>query len=166
MKKLLLSLAVVVLAGGAAVAQHQPMTPSQPAAGAQHEDQSKNTTSSTLIVDDMAFNEETHDFGTVPEGPAAEVEFKFKNTGKEPIVIQSVRPSCGCTTPSYSKEPVKPGETGVIKASYATSSRPGGFNKAITVTSNAGTKMLFIKGEVEPAPQSSVPQNSSMMKTH
>jgi hypothetical protein len=54
----------------------------------------------------------------------------------------------------------------IIKASYGTQGRPGPFNKNLTVLSNAGSKVLFIKGEVEKAPESSVPQNNSMIKTN
>ena len=121
-------------------------------------------TNPNLSISDMAFDNEAHDFGTIPEGPAAEHEFKFVNKGKEPIILQQVSASCGCTTPSYSKEPVLPGKTGTVKASYATQGRPDGFTKSITVISNAGTKVLTIKGTVEKAPESSVPQNSSMIK--
>jgi len=119
-----------------------------------------------VSADAMKFENETHDFGTIPEGPAAEYEFVFKNTGKEPIVIQRAQPSCGCTTPSYSKDPVLPGKNGTIKASYGTQGRPNAFTKTITVVTNVGTKVLTIKGNVEKAPESSVPANSSMIKTN
>lgn len=119
--------------------------------------------STTLTVENIVFESEVHDFGTVPEGPNADYEFKFKNTGKEPINLQTVNASCGCTTPSWSKEPVLPGKTGSIKASYATKGRPGGFTKSITVVSNAGTKVLTIKGTVEPAPAGSAPASSKSM---
>ncbi len=158
MKKIVLSLGLVALSTGFVMAQahdhdHDHSAHAQQAA-----------TETTLTVENMVFNEEVHDFGTIPEGPAAEVEFTFKNTGDEPILIQNVRPSCGCTTPSWSKDPVLPGKTGTIKASYGTKGRPNGFNKSITVTSNAGTKVLSIKGTVEPAPAGSVPTTSSMIK--
>lgn len=120
----------------------------------------------SLKPENMVFKTETHDFGSVAEGPSAEYEFEFKNTGKEPIVIQQVQASCGCTTPSYSKDPVLPGKTGKIKASFSTAGRGGSpFNKNITVMSNAGTKVLTITGTVEKAPESSVPENTSMIKT-
>lgn len=111
------------------------------------------------------FKTETHDFGTLQEGDPAVVEFTFKNTGKEPLIIQNVHPSCGCTLPYWSKDPVAPGKTGVIKASYGTKGRVGAFNKSITVTSTAGTNVLHIKGVVVKAPQDSAPQNTSMIKT-
>ncbi len=175
MKKLLLLLGVVAMSAGFANAQghsnhdgHNHGTPPQtiaaPASTAQPTNSTENKTQSTSVtVDNLVFENEVHDFGTLPEGPSAEYEFTFKNTGKEPINLQTVNASCGCTTPSWSKEPVLPGKTGSIKASYATQGRPGGFTKSITVVSNAGTKVLTIKGTVEPAPSGSAPASNKSM---
>ena len=121
-------------------------------------------------AESISFAEPSHNFGSLPEGPSAEHEFVFTNTGKEPIVIQRVQASCGCTTPSYTKEPVAPGQKGSIKAAYNTSGRPGAFTKTLTVFYNVGSntttlsKTLTISGSVDKAPSSSVPENSSMMK--
>jgi Protein of unknown function (DUF1573) len=125
-----------------------------------------NPPASSLKVENMAFTTDVHDFGTVPEGPTADYEFSFKNTGKEPIVLSKVQASCGCTTPSYSKEPVPPGQEGKIHVTYNTKGRPNAFTKSITVVSNAGTKILTIKGTVEKAPATSAPENNSMLKTN
>lgn len=149
MKKTFLALAILAFTGTGAFAQQQ-------------------TTTTKTVKNDQTtieFKTTTHDFGTLQEGDPAVAEFKFKNTGKEPLIIQNVRPSCGCTTPYWSKEPINPGKKGVIKASYGTKGRPGAFNKSITVTSNAGRQVLYIKGIVKRAPTSSVPSNKSMMKT-
>src|SRR5947207_8236017 len=70
-----------------------------------------------------------HDFGTVEESGPIGYEFTFTNTGSAPIVITDVRASCGCTTPSWPKEPIAPGGKGVIKAEYNTTGRIGIFNK-------------------------------------
>ena len=156
MKKIILSLSLVAIATVASYAQVAPVAPQE----------GTPTPPTTLKVENMAFTTESHDFGNVAEGPAAEYEFAFKNTGKEPLIVQRVQASCGCTTPSYSKDPVLPGKQGVIKASFATQGRPGAFTKTITVVSNAGTKVLTIKGQVEKAPTSSVPENNSMIKTN
>ncbi|MGB0838567.1 MAG: DUF1573 domain-containing protein [Chitinophagales bacterium] len=96
------------------------------------------------------FTNESHDFGTVEEGPKIKHQFPFKNVGKEPLIISNVKASCGCTTPDWSKEPIMPGEESVITAIYNTSKRIGPFNKSVTITSNAytPTKRLFIKGKV------------------
>jgi hypothetical protein len=163
MKKVILSLGFAVLCVGAAMAQVKKdgavMLSSQAATA-------PTAPATTLKPENLAFTSETHDFGTIPEGPAAEHEFRFKNTGKEPITIQKVQASCGCTTPSYSKDPVLPNKDGAIKASYNTNGRPGPFTKTITVVSNAGTKVVTIKGTVEKAPTTSVPENNSMIKTN
>ena len=165
MKKLILSLGVTALVSGAAFAQDKKMefsthatpTPSSTPAAAP---------ATTLTADNIAFSTDSYDFGSIEEGPAADHVFQFTNTGKEPLIIQRVQPSCGCTTPDWTKEPIAPGKTGMIKASYGTQGRPGHFEKTLTVFSNAGTKMLSFKGTVEKAPESSVPQNTSMMRTN
>lgn len=167
MKKVLLSLSVLVLTGTVAMAQHKEGdghnhgTTAKPVVNAVV---SSNTGVKNL--EDIAFAAETHDFGTIAEGPAAEYEFTFTNKGKEPLVINSVSASCGCTTPSWPKEPIMPGKSGTIKASYNTAGRPGSFTKTITVLSNRGSKVLSINGNVERAPETSVPQNTSMLKTN
>ena len=121
----------------------------------------------TLKADDMAFTEMTHDFGTIQEGPDAVCKFTFVNKGKEDIVVQKAQASCGCTVPTYSKDPIKPGGTGTIDVAFHSQGKPaGGFTKTITVTSNAGSKILTIKGSVEKAPTTSVPENNSLIKTN
>lgn len=102
----------------------------------------------------IQFTTTTHDFGTIKEGTLANYDFTFTNTGTAPLVLSSVQPSCGCTTPEWSKEPILPGAKGVIKASFNSYGRPGTFQKYITVKSNAsnGEISLTIKGTVEPKP--------------
>ncbi|MCR5498346.1 MAG: DUF1573 domain-containing protein [Paludibacteraceae bacterium] len=103
---------------------------------------------------EIYFEQITHDFGTFPEeNGKVSCTFEFKNVGTADLVLQSVKASCGCTTPDWTKEPVKPGETGVVKATYNATGRPGSFTKTITVKSNAGEKRLTIKGEVIPKAQ-------------
>ena len=107
----------------------------------------------------MTFQTEEYDFGVVKEeGGAISHEFVFVNTGQAPLVISQVKASCGCTTPSWSKEPVAPGDTGMVVAQYNPLNRPGTFRKAITVTSNAtpATRSLYIKGAVNPKPKTPV----------
>jgi len=104
------------------------------------------TVSSTA---DIRFEKDLHDYGTMDQGANGICEFKFTNTGKEPLIISGAKGSCGCTVPNYPKEPIVPGGHGVIKVSYDTK-RVGAFNKTVTVTSNAnsGTKTLSIKGVI------------------
>ncbi len=100
------------------------------------------------------FQEETHDFGEVPEGPTAEVDFEFRNVGKEPITIQEAHGSCGCTVPKWPQEPILPGKKGVIHVTYNTIGRPGPISKDVTINSNAqqSPMVLHIKGNVKPKP--------------
>ena len=105
----------------------------------------------------ITFEEPTHDFGTIKEedGPA-EFDFKFKNSGSEPLKILNVRASCGCTTPDWTREEVAPGAEGFIRASYNPRNRPGPFHKTLTVTTNApqnNTLVLRINGQVQPKPR-------------
>jgi hypothetical protein len=100
-------------------------------------------------VGEMTFETTEIDYGAINQNANGERLFSFKNTGDAPIVITQVRSSCGCTVPSYSKEPILPGETSEITVKYATN-RVGVFKKTITVMSNAKEpqKTLYIKGNV------------------
>ena len=94
----------------------------------------------------IKFSEKEFDFGTVPQGKPVTHEFEFTNTGAEPVVLENVKASCGCTTPTWTKEPVMPGKKGSIKAQY-NMAREGSFRKSITVTTKDGeTVELFISG--------------------
>jgi hypothetical protein len=101
----------------------------------------------------LEFEELVHDFGTIKEELGTVTHaFKFTNTGDKPLVIIKVKPSCGCTTSGWTKEPVQPGETGEVLATYKTSS--GAFNKSLTVTaSGLPDVILYIKGNVTKKPE-------------
>lgn len=102
---------------------------------------------------EMDFKRTEHNFGTIKEEiGAVSTQFEFTNTGKSPLIIQRVSASCGCTTPSYTKEPVLPGKKGTISATYSTVRRPGTFNKTIRVYTNVPDTVyvLTIKGNVTP----------------
>jgi hypothetical protein len=94
---------------------------------------------------------ETYDFGTIEEGTIATYEFEFTNTGDQPIEISSVKASCGCTAPDWSKTAIFPNKKGKIKASFDSNGRPGPFMKSLTVISNAQKSniVLYIKGFVK-----------------
>lgn len=98
---------------------------------------------------EFKFDKETHDFGKIPQGKPVTHVFTFTNVGTEPIIINEVKPSCGCSVAEFTKTPVKPGETGTISVTYnAAAKQP--FTKNFTVRSNTKTpvKTLYIKGEV------------------
>ncbi len=124
------------------------------------------TSATKLTPENLAFKEDVHNFGNVAEGDKADFDFVFTNTGKEPILIERAQPSCGCTASEWTREPILPGKTGFVRASYHTQGRPGPFTKNVTVLSNAGAKVLTFKGEVEKAPSSSVPESQSIIKTN
>ena len=108
----------------------------------------------------MTFEKTEHDFGKINEADGrVSTEFVFKNEGMAPLVLSNVRASCGCTTPSWTKEPVEPGQNGSITVTYNPNGRPGRFQKTITITSNASepTQKVFIKGEV--IPKQAKPEN-------
>lgn len=99
------------------------------------------------------FQETEYDFGNVKEGTLVEHTFKFKNVGEAPLVIQNASASCGCTVPSYSKEPIPVGGTGEIQVKFDSKTRVGVQSKTITVTANTkpAVSTLRIKGTVEGA---------------
>ena len=102
---------------------------------------------------EVKFQKNVHDYGSVKEEVEVAVsDFEFTNIGTSPVVIQRVIASCGCTAPTYTKEPVLPGKKGNIKVAYSTSNRPGTFNKNVRVYTNVPDTVytLTIKGNVIP----------------
>ncbi len=93
--------------------------------------------------------ETEHNFGKIAKNKPVTAEFKFTNTGTEPLIISNARGSCGCTGVEFPREPLMPGTSGVVKATF-NAANVGTFNKSVTVESNAeaGTVVLQIQGEV------------------
>jgi hypothetical protein len=100
-----------------------------------------------------------HDFGAnvkqLPDGVSA--TFTVTNIGKEPLLIENVQASCGCTVPAWDKSPIAPGKTGSFTAKYNSQGRPGGFTKSLTIMTNRGRKAVTIKGTVEATPVAPTP---------
>ena len=99
---------------------------------------------------EISFEEKVFDYGTITKGADGNHTFTFTNTGNSPLVIESVKSSCGCTVPKKPEAPIAPGASGSIQVRYDTQ-RLGVFRKSITVTTNAGTNSvvaLKIKGTV------------------
>ena len=88
--------------------------------------------STTVQILDSAY-----DFGKAGEGEKVDFSFRFRNTGNHPLIITDARASCGCTKPTWPKEPIPPGATAAIKAEFNTEGRMGPAYKVITVVSNA-----------------------------
>ena len=117
-------------------------------------------------VAEITFESLEHNYGNIYKGDNGECEFVFKNTGKAPLTITNCRASCGCTVPSWPKDPIAPGKKSVIRVKYDTG-RIGTINKSITVTSNAinNSVTLHITGHISEKPVESVPtQEAPMMR--
>ncbi len=102
---------------------------------------------------EITFETDVIDYGDVAHGSDGTREFKFTNTGTAPLVISKAYSTCGCTVPSPPKDPIAPGETGVIKVKYDTNRAPGPIRKTITVYTNASAEpsTLKITGNLLPA---------------
>ncbi|UXP31386.1 DUF1573 domain-containing protein [Reichenbachiella agarivorans] len=101
----------------------------------------------------IELEKETHDFGSIQEEDGAVLyEFQFTNVGDAPLLVSTVKASCGCTTPDWTKQPVLPGEKGYVRAQYNPMNRPGTFNKSLRITTNGSPQVAYayIKGTVVP----------------
>jgi hypothetical protein len=103
----------------------------------------------------ILFENYEHNFGDINEKDGkVSHKFSFKNDGDQPLIILSVKPSCGCTTPNWSKNPIKPGDEGFIIAEYNPKGRPGVFRKSLNVVTNQSiidkpnNTYIYIKGKV------------------
>ena len=93
----------------------------------------------------IAFEKLEHDFGTIAEGAKVSYTYSFKNTGQAPLIIQNAQPSCGCTAPDWSRNPIPVGGTGFVKAEFDSKGKPGAQMKTITVTANTWPKTTTLR---------------------
>lgn len=102
---------------------------------------------------EIKFDKTVHNFGTFSEKtPVQTAVFAFTNIGKAPLIINQAIASCGCTIPSYTKEPIMPGEKGTVKVTYNGKGKfPGHFKKSITIRTNGKVEMvrLYIEGDMK-----------------
>ena len=128
MKKLVLSIVLVVLSIGFVAAQTKQA--------------------------DIKFKNTTFDFGKFSEDhPIVSCDFVFTNTGDAPLIIHQAIASCGCTVPQYPKQPIMPGKLAVVKVTYNGTGRvPGAVHKSVTIRTNGKTEIirLYIEGEMTP----------------
>lgn len=115
----------------------------------------------------MDFKKELHDYGNIKNGANGTCTFEFTNTGNAPLIISNAAGSCGCTVPTWPKEPIAPGAKGEITVKYDTK-RTGEFTKTVTLTSNATetSKVLTIKGNVAAPVEGASPVNTSGAPSH
>jgi hypothetical protein len=143
MKKVILAVSMFLFVA-AANAQDKAPTPATTAPAVQ---ENKNQA-------EIKFDVEEYNFGTIKQGDKVTYDFNFVNTGKEPLVISEAHGSCGCTVPSWPKEPVAKGAKGQIHVEFNSTGKMGMQDKTVTITSNARTasKVLHLKGNVEAPP--------------
>ena len=102
---------------------------------------------------EIKFETTVHDFGTFSKSaPKVTYDFRFTNVGNSPLVINQAIASCGCTIPEYTKAPIEPGKSGVVRVTYnRTGKYPGPFSKSITIRSNATRALvrLYIQGDMQ-----------------
>ena len=108
----------------------------------------------------IEFDKTVHDFGTINEGDVVETTFSFVNSGKSELIITSAKGSCGCTIPEWPKEPVMPGEKGLIKVKFNSDHKPNLQQKQVTLVTNTdkGKEVLTIRAQV--TPKTKIQQNS------
>lgn len=101
-------------------------------------------TTSVQLIDSV------YNFGNITEGEKVTFNFRFKNSGKKPLVISNTSASCGCTVPEKPEKPILPGETGFIKVVFNSKGKVGHNEKNITVMSNTSPAfpLLLLTGEV------------------
>ncbi len=117
--------------------------------------QASNATEPSIDSTSVQIIDSVYNFGKVTDGEKVEYSYRFKNTGKKPLIISSAVASCGCTVPEKPTEPIKPGETGFLKVVFNSAGRVGPVHKDVTVNSNAFPRfpVLQLTGEVEASKQ-------------
>lgn len=120
------------------------------------------TTAATKPAEPLQVKETAYNFGKIQQGRPVTHNFEVINTGKEPLMLENVQASCGCTTPEWTKDPIQPGASSIVKVGYNAASE-GAFNKTITIQYNSNqTKVLTISGTVFKGPTTSAPVNASL----
>jgi hypothetical protein len=110
----------------------------------------------------ISFAKTVHDYGTIYQNSDGTCQFEFTNTGKEPLILSRPKSSCGCTVPTWPKQPILPGKSDEIKVTYSTR-RVGPINKTVTIYSNASNSpvVLRIKGKVLKQPDEVMPEKET-----
>lgn len=115
---------------------------------------SLNSTNEDVIQElgHLKFTDTAHNFGTISEGEIIEYDFAYQNTGKKNVIISDAKAGCGCTIPTYKKEPIKPQENGVIKIKFNSQGKLGHNEKSVEISTNGNPSrhMLNIIVDIEP----------------
>jgi hypothetical protein len=148
--KQILAILIVFVGTALSFAQTAPSTPAAPSAGGPK----------------LVWENTTIDYGEIKKGSDKVRKAIFFNKGTEPLVIKNARGSCGCTVPTWPKEPIMPGEQGVIEISYDTQ-RVGPINKTVTVQTNEGEEetKIYIKGNISADEDLTLPKTDGNILT-
>ena len=161
MKKILLILLCFVIAGGSQANAQNKKTRHVKGKSAKQDADTKEAGAKFVFK-----GGDTYDFGDIPSGPDVSHGFAFTNTGNEPLIIQDCNPSCSCTSPTWPKQPILPGKTGIIKVGFHTN-HPGPFTKQVSILSNSTTgnkdkrTIIYIKGTVTGDAKESTPEKGT-----
>ncbi len=109
----------------------------------------------------VSFTETEFDFGNITEGEKVTHIFKFKNTGKNPLIISDAKGSCGCTVPKWPKEPIAPGKEGQIEVKFDSSKKPGKQTKNVTITANTEPVKTILKISADVAKDPNAPATTT-----
>ncbi len=122
-----------------------PEVINNPATASANEDKDDQT------LPEFTFETDNHEFGEIVQGEKVSYAFKFRNTGKGPLVISSASASCGCTIPEYTKTPVEAGEEGYVNVTFDSSGKSGMVSKTVTLIANTipNTKVLTISADIQ-----------------
>jgi hypothetical protein len=91
----------------------------------------------TVFAQELKFTETKHNFGMVHEGEKLVHEYSFENTGTQPVIISEAKVQCTCTQVEFPKQPIKPGEKGVIKVTFDTANKMDRQDRTVLLTTNA-----------------------------
>jgi hypothetical protein len=130
--------------------QQSAATPAQPAQPAQPTRPDYIEQAEAMKTTTVDWGEINHDFGEITTGEVVKHVYRFTNTGSEPLTLTRVKASCGCTTPSWSKEPIQPGAEGFIEVAFNTRGKKGPQRKTVVVNGNFDpvTQILRFQGEI------------------
>ena len=169
MKKTILLLSTILIGFMVSAQRIEDLKKANPVVGTEEVKQTEEQkqTEENFSNSTIDFESKVVNYGTIEHNADGKREFVFTNNGTEPLIIKNAKGSCGCTVPTWPKEPIMPGETSRIGVKYATN-RVGKFTKTITLTTNASSSdnkdllndngqkrpvILTIKGEVTPPPK-------------
>lgn len=151
MKRIVLLLAVGAMISFTACKEESATTKIADAPKTEMASTDASQSSDPAAFPEISFDSEMHDFGTVTAGDVVTHEFTFTNTGDAPLKVMQARPSCGCTVPDWSKDPIAPGDKGSVTVEFNSTGTKGVQNKSVRLTTNTkkGNEVIRFKATVD-----------------